>query len=63
MNEKLPAPCEACRGSGLRHGVVCSECQGKGYRLFVNGRQTPVQQQRQQRWQRSRPAQKPRHPR
>jgi hypothetical protein len=21
------------RGSGLRHGMVCSECQGKGYRL------------------------------
>ena len=39
MNEKLPAPCEACRGSGLRHGAVCSECQGKGYRLFVNGHQ------------------------
>jgi hypothetical protein len=45
MNEKLPAPCEACRGSGLRHGAVCSECQGKGYRLIVNGRQTPVRAQ------------------
>ena len=40
MNEKLPAPCEACRGSGLRHGALCSECRGKGYRLIVNGRQT-----------------------
>jgi hypothetical protein len=37
MNEKLPAPCEHCRASGLRHGSVCNECQGKGYRLFVNG--------------------------
>ena len=37
MDDKLPAPCEACRGSGLRHGVACGECHGKGYRLFVNG--------------------------
>ncbi len=37
MNEKLPAPCEACRGSGLRDGSECVECQGKGYRLFING--------------------------
>jgi hypothetical protein len=54
MNEKLPAPCEACRGSGLRHGAVCSECQGKGYRLFIDGRQTPVQQRSPQRWQKAR---------
>jgi hypothetical protein len=45
MNEKLPAPCEGCDGSGLRHGAVCSECRGKGYRLIINRRQTPVQQQ------------------
>lgn len=63
MNEKLPAPCEACRGSGLRHGAVCGECQGKGYRLIVNGRQTPVPKQSTQRWQRPRPAQNPRHSR
>jgi len=63
MNEKLPAPCEGCSGSGLRHGAVCSECRGKGYRLIVHGRQTPVQQQSPQRWQRSRPAQNPRHSR
>jgi len=63
MNEKLPAPCEACHGSGLRHGAVCGECQGKGYRLFVDGRQIPVQKQSPQRWRRPRPAQSPRHPR
>jgi len=51
MNEKLPAPCEACRGSGLRRGAVCSECQGKGYRLMINGHQIAVQQQSPQRWQ------------
>lgn len=34
MIEKLPAPCEPCLGSGVRHGSVCSDCQGKGYRLF-----------------------------
>ena len=42
MNEKLPAPCEPCHGSGLRKGSECSECGGKGYRMFVNGNQTPV---------------------
>ena len=39
MNEKLSSPCAACIGSGLRHGAVCSECRGKGYRLILNGRQ------------------------
>jgi hypothetical protein len=34
----------------------CSECQGKGYRLFVNGKQV-LQQRSVQRWQRPRPAQ------
>jgi len=63
MDEKLPAPCEACHSSGVRHGVACGECQGKGYRLFVNGRQTPVKQQSPQRWQRSRQTKNPRHPR
>src|SRR5271167_812563 len=57
MNEKLPAPCEACRGTGMRHGALCGECQGKGYRLFVNGNQVPVRQERPpQRWQGKRPA-------
>jgi hypothetical protein len=63
MNEKLPAPCEACRGSGIRHGAVCSECHGKGYRMFVNGRQIPVPQQKPRGWQCSRPAQNPRYSR
>ena len=44
MNEKLPAPCEACDGSGLRDGSECSACRGKGYRLFVNGNQIPGDQ-------------------
>ena len=42
MNEKLPAPCQACHGSGLRDGSECRECGGKGYRLFVNGNQIPM---------------------
>ena len=62
MNEKLPAPCEPCRASGLRHGSVCGECQGKGYRLFINGNQMPVQEKRPQRWQRERPVQNRRYP-
>ena len=33
VDEKPPAPYEVCRGTGLQHGVVCSECQGKVYRL------------------------------
>ena len=37
MNEKLPAPCERCRASGLFEGHECEECGGKGYRLIVNG--------------------------
>jgi hypothetical protein len=41
MDEKLPAPCEHCHASGLRHGSVCDECRGKGYRMFVNGSQIP----------------------
>ena len=42
MNEKLPAPCEHCKGTGLSHGSECSECGGKGYRLIVGGRPMPV---------------------
>jgi DnaJ-class molecular chaperone len=62
MSEKLPAPCEACRGTGMRRGSVCGECEGKGYRLFVNGNQIPVRQENPQRRQRRGPAQHPRHP-
>jgi len=62
MNEKLPAPCEPCHGSGLRDGSECSECRGKGYRLFVNGNQTPVRQDTPQRRQRQRPVQRQQHP-
>jgi DnaJ-class molecular chaperone len=56
MNEKLPAPCQACNGSGVRDGSACSECRGKGYHLFVNGNQ--VSPMRLQRRQRQRPVQR-----
>jgi RecJ-like exonuclease len=60
MNEKLPAPCEACRGTGLHKGSECSECGGKGYRLFINGNETPVRREKPQRWQGPRPVQRQR---
>jgi len=62
MNEKLPAPCAACRGTGMRQGTVCNECQGKGYRLFVNGNQTPVPHESPQRLQSQHPMRRQRHP-
>ena len=37
MTEKLPAPCENCHATGLSNGSECLECQGKGYRLMING--------------------------
>jgi len=55
MDEKLPAPCEPCRGSGLRKGVPCSECAGKGYRLMINGRPALALQE-SPRWQPQHPA-------
>jgi hypothetical protein len=71
MNEKLPAPCGACDGSGLRDGSECSACRGKGYRLFVNGNQIlgnqilgnqiPARQDKPQRRQRQRPSQRRQH--
>jgi hypothetical protein len=57
MDEKLPIPCDACSASGLRHGAVCAECQGKGYRLSINGKQISARQPNQQFRQRPRPAQ------
>lgn len=51
MNERLPAPCEPCHGSGMRDGTVCSECRGKGYHLLVNGKQLSVRQEKTERWQ------------
>jgi len=54
MNEKIPAPCEPCHGSGMHHGNVCSDCQGKGYRMFVNGNQNPVKIETPKRWQNQR---------
>jgi hypothetical protein len=63
MNERLPAPCEPCHGSGLLKGSACNDCGGKGYRMFVNGNQMPLRQERPQPWQRPRPTQNPRHSR
>jgi hypothetical protein len=62
MDEKLPAPCEHCRASGLRHGSVCDECQGKGYRLFINGGQTAerLKQPARRQWRGPRPPQRQR---
>ena len=56
MDEQLPAPCEACVASGLRKGVPCSECGGKGYRLIINGMSAPARREGPKQWQRQRPA-------
>jgi len=56
MNEKLPAPCEHCKGTGLSHGSECTECRGKGYRLIIDGRPVPARQPaKRTRWQRRPP--------
>jgi hypothetical protein len=39
MNEKLPAPCDKCAGTGLFEGADCERCRGKGY-LIINDGQT-----------------------
>ena len=36
MTEKLPAPCDPCRGTGMHEGSECHVCRGKGYYLFLN---------------------------
>jgi hypothetical protein len=56
MNEKLPAPCEPCKGTGLSYGSECTECGGQGYRLIVNGQTAPRPRwvEKPKRWQ-SRP--------
>jgi hypothetical protein len=41
MNDKLRAPCEHCKATGLFEGSECRECDGKGYRLIVDGRVVP----------------------
>jgi DnaJ-class molecular chaperone len=41
MSDKLPAPCEHCKATGLFGGSECRECDGKGYRLIVDGRVIP----------------------
>ena len=40
MTDKLPAPCEHCRATGISNGSECIECLGKGYRLMINGQVT-----------------------
>ena len=37
MNERLPAPCEHCKATGLFEGSECQQCGGKGYRLIIDG--------------------------
>jgi hypothetical protein len=46
MNDKMPAPCEHCRATGLFGGGECRECDGKGYRLIIDGRVTPQRLER-----------------
>jgi hypothetical protein len=50
MNEKLPAPCEPCKGTGLSLGSECEQCRGKGYRLIVNGAPVPTRSDKPQAW-------------
>jgi DnaJ-class molecular chaperone len=38
MNEKVPIPCERCRGTGLIAGIECKECEGKGHRVLIGGK-------------------------
>jgi DnaJ-class molecular chaperone len=54
MDEKVPAPCEPCHGSGVRDGIICDKCGGKGYRLLVNGKPDPVRTQKPQQRQNNR---------
>lgn len=42
MNEKTPVPCQHCRGTGLKAGIECRECNGKGYRLLIGGQLTAL---------------------
>ena len=37
-NEKIPIPCEHCRGTGIIRGIECRECLGRGHRVVVAGR-------------------------
>jgi hypothetical protein len=46
MNEKLPAPCEHCQATGLFEGSGCVQCEGKGYRLIINGQLAPTKRER-----------------
>jgi hypothetical protein len=62
MNEKLPAPCEPCSGSGMHHGNICGDCRGKGYRMFVNGNQISVRLESPKRWQGRHPIQRKQKP-
>ena len=45
MNEKLPIPCEHCRGTGIQSGLDCRECGGRGFRVMVAGTLQPNRQQ------------------
>ena len=41
MSDKLPAPCQHCKATGFFEGSECRECDGKGYRLIVDGQVIP----------------------
>jgi CRP/FNR family transcriptional regulator, cyclic AMP receptor protein len=41
MSDKLPAPWEHCKATGFFGGSVSRECDGKGYRLIIDGRVIP----------------------
>jgi RecJ-like exonuclease len=40
-SEKIPVPCERCRGTGIVDGIECRECLGRGHRVVVAGRLVP----------------------
>jgi hypothetical protein len=42
MNEKMPVPCQHCHGTGLKAGIECRECKGKGYRLLIGDQPTAL---------------------
>ena len=49
MTDKLPSPCEHCGATGIRRGIECEECRGKGYRLMVDGRMSAIKPAQAQR--------------
>jgi DnaJ-class molecular chaperone len=51
MREKLPVPCQSCQGTGLRAGIECRECKGKGYHLMIGSKRiAQARPERPKRW-------------